>query len=57
MFEPFEFRLIGRKNVFLAKKVFFAAGFIPSVYGETKDGKLSTTARIADVITNPNLAP
>lgn len=45
-----KFRLIGRNTRFMVRRVYLAAGFIPSVYGETLDGKLGTCARIADII-------
>ena len=44
-----KFKLIGRANVFILIKRYDAAGFIPSVYGVTEDGKYSTCARVADV--------
>lgn len=45
-----QFRLIGRTSSFNVVRVYLAAGFIPSVYGETADGKFGTCARIADII-------
>ena len=45
-----KFRLISQTTVFMVRRVYLAAGFIPSVYGETLDGKYATCARIADII-------
>lgn len=46
------FKLIGRANVFTVTKVYLAAGFIPSVIGETtiRGRKFQTAARIADIV-------
>jgi len=44
------FRLISRPNVFRVVRTYKAAGFIPSVYGVTLDGKFQTCARVEDVI-------
>lgn len=45
-----KFRLIGRQTIFVAVKLYDAAGFIPSVIGYTLDGKLQTAARIVDAV-------
>lgn len=46
-----KFKLIGRTNVFAVTRFYDAAGFIPSVMGETKIGRrrYMTCARLADI--------
>lgn len=49
--KPYDkFRLLGQTTRFMVVRVYLAAGFIPSVYGETLDGKYGTCARVADII-------
>jgi hypothetical protein len=43
------FRLIGCAMVFRVMRFYDAAGFIPSVYGVSENGRFSTCARIVDV--------
>lgn len=47
------FRLISRTIIFRVTREYMAAGFIPSVIGVSLDGKLSTCARIVDVVLVP----
>lgn len=47
------FRLIGRTILFRVTREYLAAGFIPSVIGVSLDGKLSTCARVVDVVLVP----
>ena len=50
------FRLIGRvAPIFRATRVYYAAGFIPTVVGISEDGLLTTTARIADIDLVPDI--
>jgi hypothetical protein len=44
------FRLIGQTTVFRIVRQYLAAGYIPSVYGHTLDGKHQTCARLADIV-------
>lgn len=46
---PRTFRLIGHATVFRLVREYKAAGYIPSVYGHTLDGKMQTYARVADI--------
>lgn len=45
-----KFKLIGQTTVFVLRRQYLAADFIPSVVGVTEDGKRQTTAREADVL-------
>lgn len=47
------FRLIGQTTEFQVREFYLAAGFIPTVYGETDDKKFSTRARVEDVLPIP----
>ena len=44
-----KFKLLSRTNIFIVKKEYLAAGFIPSVQGISLCGKYQTFARIVDV--------
>ena len=45
-----QFRLIGQASTFNIVRLYLAAGFIPSVYGETPDGEYATCARLVDIM-------
>jgi len=49
------FRLIGRTNIFEAVRVYFVAGDIPAVVGETVIGRkrYRTVAHLADIVPVP----